>query len=345
MIDKYSTEADNVHVLGHHVFAQLLQHVSKASWNKFQDNAYWWWVIMSTNGNMEMTRYNVGSNIHRGTSSKKVSIWWYVQTSTFVPTPSFSHLADGSSVQGNLSHLVKSAKSGYEIRCVTAKKYAFPLQNVAINSQGVSFVSGQNVDSISIKTNGNLIQFQSNVYWWFSVVTTRGLRDMSRWTIGIHQSRGHNQDTVANEWFVDECWKEVFTHDSKGASLSGSRQALTSALMAGHRVRFQIPKWNYYTAEADNLSLLNSHVTVQALKHVSRKGLTGFQDDAYWYWLMVSTTGTVRATRYNVGEHKHRGDSTYKLAVKWFVDTRSWKHVLSNGPTGDILGGDRSDLV
>ena len=86
---------------------------------------------------MEMTRYNVGSNIHRGTSSKKVSIWWYVQTSTFVPTPSFSHLADGSSVQGNLSHLVKSAKSGYEIRCVTAKKYAFPLQNVAINSQGV----------------------------------------------------------------------------------------------------------------------------------------------------------------------------------------------------------------
>ena len=130
------------------------------------------------------------------------------------------------------------------------------------------------------------------------------------------------------QWFVDECWKEVFTHDSKGASLSGSRQALTSALMAGHRVRFQIPEWNYYTAEADNLSLRNSHVTAQALKHVSRKGLTGFQDDAYWYWLMVSTTGTVRATRYNVGEHKHRGDSTYKLAVKWFVDTRSWKHVL-----------------
>ena len=148
---------------------------------------------------------------------------------------------------------------------MTAKKYAFPLQNVAINSQGVSFVSGQNVDSISIKTNGNLIQFQSNVYWWFCVVTTRGLRDMSRWTVGIHQSRGHNQDTVANEWFVDECWKEVFTHDSKGTSLSGSRQALTSALVSGHRVYFQITQWNYYTAEADNLSLRNSHVTAQAL--------------------------------------------------------------------------------
>ena len=187
-----------------------------------------------------------------------------MQTSTFVSMPSFSHLADGSLVQGNLSNLVKSVKSGHEVRCVTDKKYAFPLQNVAINSQGVGFVSGQNVDSTSIKRNDNLIQFQSNVYRWFTVVTTRGLRDMSRWTVGIHQSRGHNQDTVANEWFVDECWKEVFTHDSKGASLSGSRQALTSALSC------PFPQWKYYTAEADNLSLQNSHVKAQVLKHVRK---------------------------------------------------------------------------
>lgn len=242
MIGRYSTEADSVQVFGHHVFAQLLQHVSKASWDKFQGNAYWWWVIVSTNGNMEMTRYNVGSDTHRGTNDKKVSIWWYVQTSSFVPRPSYSHLADGSAVQGNLTNLVNSVKSGHEIRCVTAKKYAFPLQNVAINSQGVNFVSGQNVDSISMKTSGNVIKFQSNAFWWFSVVTTRGLRDMSRWTVGIHQPRGHNQDKVANEWFADECWKEVFTHDSKGSSLSGSRQALTSAVMSGYRVRFQIPQ-------------------------------------------------------------------------------------------------------
>ena len=341
----YSTEADNVHVHGHHVFAQLLQHVSKASWDKFQDNAYWWWVIVSTNGGMQMMRYNVGSNTHRGTNSKKTSIKWYVQISRFVPMPSYSHLADGSKVQGSLDNLVNSVQNGHDIRCVSDKRYAFPLQNVAINSQGIKFVSGQNVDHISVKTSNNLIQFQSNAYWWFTVVTTRGLRDMSRWTVGTHQSRGHTQDTVAIEWFADECWKEVFTHDGKGTLLSGSRLALTSALMSGHRVRFQIPQWGYYTAEADNLSLRNGHVTAQALKHVSKKGLTGFQDDAYWYWLMVSTTGTVRATRYNVGEHKHRADSTHKLVVKWFVDTRAWEQVLSNGPSGNVLSGSRSNLV
>ena len=253
---------------------------------------------MFTKGNRKMTRYNVGLNIYRGTSNKKGSIWWYVQTSTFVSMPSFSHLADGSLVQGNLSNLVKSVKSGHEVRCVTDKKYAFPLQNVAINSQGVGFVSGQNVDSISIKRNDNLIQFQSNVYWWFTVVTTRGLRDMSRWTVGIHQSRGHNQDTVANEWFVDECWKEVFTHDSKGASLSGSRQALTSAHMAGRRVRFH----NGNTAQ-QKLTICPCKILMWQPRYLNTYARTGFQDDAYWYWLMVATTGTVRATRYNVGEH------------------------------------------
>lgn len=309
----YSTEADNVHVHGNHVFAQLLQHVSKASWDKFQNNAYWWWVIVSTSGVMQMTRYNVGSNTHRGTNSIKTSIKWYVQTSGFLPKPSYSHLANGNKVQGSLNNLESSVTNGHEIRCVSAKRYSFPLQNVAINSKGVKFVSGQNVDHISVSSGGNLIQFQSNAYWWFIVVTTRGLRYASRWTVGTHQSGGHTQDTVAIDWFADGCWKDVFVHDAKGVRICGSREALVSALMSGHRVRFQIPEWNYYTAEADNLSVRNGHVTAQALKHVSKNGLTGFHSDAYWFWLMVSTTGTVRATRYNVGEHKHRGDSIYKL--------------------------------
>ena len=340
----YSTETDNVHVHAGNVFAQLLQHVSKASWDKFQNNAYWWWVFVSTNGLMQMTRYSVGSNTHRGTNSRKTSVKWYVQTSSFLPTPSYSHLADGRKVQGDLNDLESRVKNGQEIRCLSDKGYSFPIQNVAINSDP-KFVSGQTLDHISTSTSGNLMQFQSNAYWWFTVVTTHGLRDMSRWSVGSHQPRGHSQNTVAIEWFADGCWKEVFFHDASGNQLSGTRQALTSALMSGHRVRFQLLGWNYYTAEADNLSVRNGHVTAQAIKHVSKSGLTGFQNDAYWYWLMVSTTGTVRATRYNVGEHKHRGDSTYKLTVKWFIDTRPWKQVLSNDPSGNVLSGSRSTLV
>lgn len=241
----YSTEADNFQVHGSNVFAQLLQHVSKASWYTFQDNAYWWWVIVSTGGVMQMTRYNVGSNTHRGTNSLKRSIKWYVQTSGLLSMPSYSHKANGIKVQGSLYSLESSVTDGQEIRCVSSKRYSFPLHNVAIDSQGGKFVSGQNVDHISVTSRNNVIQFQSNAYWWFTVVTTRGLRDASRWTVGTHQSRGHSQDTVAIDWFSDGCWKDVFAHDAKGIRICGSREALVSALMSGHRVRFQIPELLY----------------------------------------------------------------------------------------------------
>jgi len=169
--------------------------------------------------------------------------------------PSHSHLANGIKVQGSLTNLESSVTYGHEIRCVSSKRYSFPLHNVAINSHGVKCVSAQNVDHIRTTLSNNVIQFQSNAYWWFTVVTTRGLRDASRWTVGTRQSRGHTQDTVAIESFTDGCWKDVFAHDKKGIRICGSREALVSALMSGHRVRFQIPEWNYYTAETDNLSV------------------------------------------------------------------------------------------
>jgi len=134
------------------------------------------------------------------------------------------------------------------------------------------------------------------------VVTTRGLRYASRWTVG--QGPINHEVTTRTpcqlNGFSDGCCRHVFTHDTKGIRIFGSRDALVSALMSGHRVRFQVPEWDYYTVKADNLSVQSGHVTAQALKHVSKNGLTGFNSDSYWYWLMVSTTGTLWATRYNV---------------------------------------------
>ena len=337
----YSAEADNVQISNNQVFAQLLHHVSKASWDKFQNNAYWWWVIVSTDGQMQMTRYNVGSSTHRGTNSAKRNIKWYVQTPGFIPKPTYSHQANGDKVQGSFNLLKSSIQSGEEIRCVSDRSYSFPLQNVVIKSQHPELVAGQTLDHVASGTKFLV----GNTYWWFIMVNSRGVRDMSRWTVGAHQSRGHTQGTTAIDWFADGCWKEVYSHDAKGQQISGSLYLLTSAILSGQRVRFQVPTWNYYTAEADNLSIRNGHVTAQALKDVSKAGFTRFKSDAYWYWLMVSTTGTVRATRYNVGEHKHRGDSTYKLKVKWFVDTRPWKNILSNDQSGKVLSGCRDALV
>lgn len=348
----FVTEADNVHVHGGHVFAQFLQHISKSAWNRFNRDAYWWWVIASTDGLMQTTRYNVGSKKHRGDTTKKSSFKWYVRGVDILPQPVYSHLANGTRVQGSLIDLVSAVQSGQDIRCISGKTYSFPLQNVACavypqekrtytNKRNAEYVFGQNVDHISVMHANNRVQFQNNPYWWFSSVTSRGLREMSRWTVGIHQPRGHTNDTVDIEWFADRYWMGVFSHDLRGRRLSGSRQALVKALSSGHRIRFQIPAWYYYTAGADSLHVRKGHVTAQALKHVSMNVMQG----ASWFWLMVSTTGTVRVTMYKIGDNKRLGDSTYRKRVKWFVDTKPWEKVLSNDRFGNVLNGNRTTLV
>lgn len=224
---------------------------------------------------------------------------------------------------------------------VRTSPFLYKMLHSKNNRKGVACVFGQNVDRISVSHANNLVRFQTNAYWWFTSVNTRGLRVMSRWTVGIHQSRGHTKDIVDIEWFVDSCWKEVFFPDRRGKLISGSRQTLASALLSGHRVRFQILSWNYYTAEANSLHVHNGHVTAQALKHV----ITNSNLGASCVWLMVSTTGIVRVTKYEVEGNKRFGDFTYCLSVRWFVDTRPWGHVLSNDPTGHVLSGNRSALV
>ena len=121
------------------------------------------------------------------------------------------------------------------------RRYSFPLQNVVIKSQYPELVAGQTLDHIASGTKFLL----SNTYWWFIMVNSRGVHDMSRWTVGAHQSRGHTQGTIAIDWFADGCWKEVYSHDAKGQRISGSLYLLTSAILSGRRVRFQVPTWNY----------------------------------------------------------------------------------------------------
>ena len=62
----YFTEAQNVLIHGETdiVSAELLNHVSKGSWNTMQKNAYWWFVLVDTTGSYHMTSKFVLSFVH-----------------------------------------------------------------------------------------------------------------------------------------------------------------------------------------------------------------------------------------------------------------------------------------
>lgn len=291
---------------------------------------------------LKFLRYNVGSHQSRGDTTTKQASKWFIKSAYYQNCPVYSNNKAGQATSGNLQDLKNAVQSGKEIRAITGKSYNFPLQNIAFDS---AKVAGQFLDHVSKKTSGVTISYQSNAYWWFTMISTSGKRDMSRWSVGSHVDRGHTQDTVDTEWFKDDCWELVYSHDGSGKATKGTLNDLILAVQSGKRIRFQFPGSAHYTAEADNLSIRNGHVTAQALKHVSKASLEKFQDNAYWYWLMVSSTGTVRETRYNVGSHVSRGESKGKRPITWFAETRDWKLAFINDKNGGLRYGSKSTII
>ncbi|XP_013396413.1 uncharacterized protein LOC106163393 [Lingula anatina] len=355
----YAAEADYIFVKdGGSVCGQFLWHVSKASWNSFQGNVYWWWNIFCTSGKYYTTRYNIGSHVHRGDSTTTTRLKWFARMDW--ATVKYSHDSSGNGDQTGHEALAQHIRDGAEVRVVSRSSsgdfgYA-PLQNMLVKprgesgggSQTCSKVMGQCLTHVSQAVTGNDVKFQSNAYWWFTLLSTSGSRDMSRWNVGEHVDRGHTSDNIAMDWMVDPSWRKAYTNGPKGEAIFGKKSDLISAVQGGHRVRMVIlyPDATWYATNVNNVHVRNDHVTAQSIQHVSMNGNTErYQDNAYWVFMMASTTGTVTRARYNVGDTTARGSDVQHWTIHWFVDTQNWKKVLSHGTDGTVIAGSRTALT
>lgn len=87
----------------------------------------------------------------------------------------------------------------------------------------------------------------------------------------------------------------IYEVDGKGGRVSGNKFALLAAILAGSRVRVSIG--TDYFAEADGVYVHGGHAHAELLQHVSKNGWNRFQDNAYWWWNMISTTGHMYTIR------------------------------------------------
>ena len=164
---------------------------------------------------------------------------------------------------------------------------------------------------------------------------------MSRWLVGEHTSPSSDTVDVPSVWYVDSCWKHVYTHDSNGQQLSGSLADLIAAVEAGHRVKLLIGS---ESIEPSMLVIRNGVVNAVLLDSVSKAGLRAFPSKVYWFWRMVSSTGSEKLVRYNVGDISSLSRSTRTQKMSWFIDERHWQHVLSVSNTGQVQSGSKPDL-
>ena len=158
-------------------------------------------VMWSPNENVisnVFCRYEVGSQTHVGTTNESESITWYADVREWQHVLTTNET--GSVSSGSKAVLVHAVRNGAELRYKTNEEgYSVVRQadNIGVSGEDVG---AMHVRSISSSFSG----FHSNPYWYFTIVSTTGRRDASRWTVGAHQDQGHTENKVNVDWFVGE---------------------------------------------------------------------------------------------------------------------------------------------
>ena len=106
----------------------------------------------------------------------------------------------GSVSAGSKAVLVHAVRNGAELR------YRANADGCTVIRQADNIaVSGEDVAAMHVREiSSSLSGFHSNPYWYFTIVSTTGQKYASRWTVGVHQHRGHTEDKVNVDWFVGE---------------------------------------------------------------------------------------------------------------------------------------------
>jgi hypothetical protein len=308
-------------------------HISKSDYKTMKTPSNWYFLNLCTTGNVHKSRWLVGVHDQPDTKDTKVTagIVWFIRRQGAAVTTS----------AGPVQPLIDAAKVGADIRGVTTdNEFAFPATRIEWSSDNLAVESLWNVGQSKV---GNYREFTDDAYWFFTLWGADGSKDISRWSLGAHDARGKEYTTGKPiDWYQDPCWELAYKHDANGDAKEGTLVSLRDAILSGSRVR--IVKGNY-SIEPDNIAVRETHINAQLLGQVSKESLTTFQDDAYWEWQLISTTGIVKTYRFDVGCSNSRGEDDDTEAISWFVDTRPWVHVLSTDTTGSATKGSKAGLI
>jgi len=118
-------------------------------------------------------------------------------------------------------------------------------------------------------------------------------------------------------------WKLVYENDQNGKTVNGDIHFLIDAILEGKEVR--VLTYNdeqIYLTDAENIWVRNGIVFIQNSSNISAS-FTGdnlfFIDDTYHWYFTLNSEGKRNMSRWLVGEHTLKKNSSDKVAIKWFI--------------------------
>ena len=146
--------------------------------------------------------------------------------------------------------------------------------------------------------------------------------------------------------YSDSCWQLAYSNDENGNADQGSIAHLKSAIELGHRLRVII---DGVSIEPDDVRIRGGHVTAMMLNKVLKESnnIKIIDPAGVWDWGLISTTGTHRSLRLQLGAAVETTGSraTATKAAAWYIDTRPWVKVLEHSKTGEVTFGSKAALV
>lgn len=125
----------------------------------------------------------------------------------------------------------------------------------------------------------------------------------------------------------ERSWTFVYENSKTGKCINGNLKELINAINEGAEVRVilnhkdhhQIKSWTAEVVQVKNGIVYAQQNTEISLCGFEPNSSTFFQDNAYHYYVVVSSKGQQDMTRYNVTDGKSRGHTNGKVGIKWFV--------------------------
>ena len=210
LIGSIILEADDIRIEDGVLCASFLNRLTKESFDTLDPDIAWFWTLACSSGTVRFQKYQVGNTKFVEFGRSRETLEWFVDgrkwTTVLVTDPT------GNVESGSKLDLIAAVQNGSDIRYrihATEEIAGFALSNTTIIQQPDNLrwidddeVSAMHIRSVGITSAGlGEVEFIRSAYWCFSLLTTEGKLEVSRWYTGIHVSLGKNSYNVRVEWF------------------------------------------------------------------------------------------------------------------------------------------------
>lgn len=171
--------------------------------------------------------------------------------------------------------LLNAVNNGASVKVLKPETgFMTSLTTVEVSSDS-SDVQGQYPWRLGQIKLGEEFEFPTRVFWLLTIWSTTGTIPTSQWHVGQHTKLNSFQGFGSMMWLVDDCWTQVYSHDTFGSGIHGSLDLFVESVLAGKRI-------NSYITEADNLYVRNGQVSAQLLRQFSITSAYNFPTNVNW---------------------------------------------------------------